>query len=166
VNSGRVTLDCRIESDASVTDCQVQDESPQGYGFGESALAAVVRARLAPQVVEQAAPDARAVFTLGIPLVAPRPRAIVNPEWISPPSPKFPATAAAAGVSSATVALTCTATVAERLANCRVRSESHPGLGFAEAALAATASARIRPRTIDGEATDSEQSFTVRFRWN
>lgn len=37
---GRVTLNCRIRLDTRIEDCSVVEETPQGMGFGDSALAA------------------------------------------------------------------------------------------------------------------------------
>lgn len=36
---GEVTLDCALNADNSLSTCQIVDETPPDYGFGDSALA-------------------------------------------------------------------------------------------------------------------------------
>lgn len=176
VTAGQVTLNCLITPESGMTDCQVVAETPAGYGFAELTIASAAHARITPRIVDGVA-DPRVTFTVRYEAPPPEPPApipptrwvvgpiakIVNPVWIQVPQPQFPATAGAAGASTAIVALTCTATVAGTMIDCRVRSETPPGLGFAEAALAAMPGARMQPRTIDGVPADSQQSFNVRF---
>ena len=45
---GRVVLACVAGADQSLQDCRIVSETPQGYGFGRSALASAREARLSP----------------------------------------------------------------------------------------------------------------------
>lgn len=49
---GRVRLSCTVEANGSLTGCSVLEESAEGVGFGQAALAAARRARVAPRVVD------------------------------------------------------------------------------------------------------------------
>jgi protein TonB len=44
--NGVAILDCAVGDDYMLTSCQIVDETPAGYGFGESALAMACRWRL------------------------------------------------------------------------------------------------------------------------
>ena len=87
---------------------------------------------------------------------------ISNPQWSRPPIATvndFPQRALDRNISgSATVE--CTATPSGRPAGCRVTSESHPDIGFGEAAIRIVQRGQLSPRTIDGAAVNSK--FTVR----
>ncbi len=97
------------------------------------------------------------------PPAPPRPSIITNPMWQRMPQPRYPDTAKPWGISQALVYFQCTAKASGHLEDCVVTSESHPGYGFLEAALASIPDARMSPRTIDGENADSAVAFRVRF---
>ena len=66
--------------------------------------------------------------------------------------PPLPASAPAARpapggaiLSSVAVTLECTARASGRVENCRVLEETHPGLGFGEAAIALMRDAQVAP---------------------
>jgi protein TonB len=63
IESGRVTLNCLVNPNGSMSDCNIVSEDPAGAGFGAAALAAARRARLSPQTVDGAAQGARVNFT-------------------------------------------------------------------------------------------------------
>ena len=89
---------------------------------------------------------------------------VAPPTWIRQPAPFYPELALRRGIEQGTVTLQCDALASGALAECEVLSESLPGAGFAEAALASTRQARIEPRRVDGVRTDSRVAYTVRFR--
>ena len=64
VADGRVTLQCVINPNGTLTNCDVKDETPAGVGFRESALTSVARARVSPRTVDGAAVGARVTFTI------------------------------------------------------------------------------------------------------
>ena len=80
VSRGRVTINCGVRPDGSLSDCRVVEEAPGEVGFGAAALASTVRARLSPRSVAGAAPGARVNFTIRFlspeaePVVPPPPR--------------------------------------------------------------------------------------------
>lgn len=92
------------------------------------------------------------------------PKGLVRPTWVRQPAPFFPALAASRGIEQGDVSLRCEALASGELGACEIISESPPGVGFGEAALASMRDARIKPRSIDGFRTDSRVAFTVRFR--
>lgn len=92
-----------------------------------------------------------------------RPSVITNPSWVRPPTPEYPEAAIDAAVVSARVTLSCIVLQNGLLTNCEVRDETPAGLGFAESALAASARARVSPRTVDGAAELARVTFTVRY---
>lgn len=87
-----------------------------------------------------------------------------RPAWVRQPMPDFPERAMRRGVEQGDVMLRCETLVTGEFGACEVVSETPPGAGFAEAALAATRQARVTPYSIDGFETDSSIQFTVRFR--
>ena len=55
----------------------------------------------------------------------------------------------AASLVSVAVTLECTARASGKVVNCRVLGETHPGLGFSEAALALMKDATVKPGSAD-----------------
>lgn len=86
------------------------------------------------------------------------------PTWVKTPVPVFPALAMRRGVEQGVVVLRCETLATGEFGACEALSETPPGAGFAEAAIAATRQARVRPYSIDGFETDSSVTFNVRFR--
>lgn len=99
----------------------------------------------------------------GPPPLPPRPSMITNPTWGRQPQLVYPERALAANVEGA-VTMTCTVARTGVLVACEVISDSNPGYGFAEAALAGAATARVSPRTVDGLAEEAKATWTARFR--
>lgn len=64
IEEGRVTLSCITTPQGALTNCTVTQETPEGYGFGDSALASAGRARLSPRTVDGAVAGARVNFTI------------------------------------------------------------------------------------------------------
>lgn len=106
------------------------------------------------------------------PVVPPPPKSSTGPNgevlrrpvWVKTPVPVFPTLAMRRGVEQGAVVLRCETLSTGQFGTCEALSEIPAGAGFAEAALAATRQARVRPYSIDGFETDSEVTFTVRFR--
>jgi protein TonB len=96
--------------------------------------------------------------------IGPNGEVVRHPAWVKVPEPIFPRLAMRRGVEQGVVVLRCETLATGQLGACEALSETPPGAGFAEAALAATRQARIRPYSIDGFETDSSVTFTVRFR--
>lgn len=61
--SGVALVQCVARADGRLTDCQVVEETPAGYGFGESAIRIVQRGCLTPSPLR----DDGAPFTVRIP---------------------------------------------------------------------------------------------------
>ncbi|MGH7028332.1 energy transducer TonB [Brevundimonas sp.] len=91
-------------------------------------------------------------------------RAITDPAWLRAPQPEFPRAALEAGADGGTVRLICQTDEKGRVRACRVAEETPPGVGFGAQAVKAAMRARVRPRLVDGEPTESEVAFTVRYR--
>ncbi|MNQ48118.1 Gram-negative bacterial tonB protein [compost metagenome] len=91
-------------------------------------------------------------------------RAITNPAWLQAPQPAFPRAAQRAGEESGAVRLECQVAVDGRVRACRIAEEAPAGVGFGEQAVKATLKARVRPRLEDGEPTESQIAFTIRYQ--
>jgi len=110
--------------------------------------------------------------TVAQPAVPPPPKSAVGPNgevvrhpaWVKTPVPVFPVLAMRRGVGQGVVVLRCETLATGEFGACETLSETPPDVGFAEAAMAATRQARVRPYSIDGFETDSDVTFTVRFR--
>lgn len=63
VRRAKVSLDCRIGPDASLSDCRVLEDSAPGCGFGDTALQSVLRGELAG-VVQSRRPNGRATLVV------------------------------------------------------------------------------------------------------
>ena len=64
VTEGRTTLQCVVNPDGWLSNCQIIDETPAGHGFGQATLAAAARARISPRTVDGAAVGSRVQFTV------------------------------------------------------------------------------------------------------
>ena len=64
IERGRVSLDCMVNPNGSMTDCRITSEDPAGAGFGQAALSAARRARVSPREVNGAAVGARVTFNM------------------------------------------------------------------------------------------------------
>ncbi|WP_291834140.1 TonB family protein [Brevundimonas sp.] len=63
IESGRVTLQCTVQPNGSLSNCSVVSEDPAGAGFGQAALAAARRSRVSPRTVDGAAEGATVRWT-------------------------------------------------------------------------------------------------------
>jgi len=98
------------------------------------------------------------------PTIGPNGEVLRHPRWVKVPVPVFPRLAMRRGVEQGVVVLRCETLATGEFGACEALSEIPAGAGFAEAALAATRQARVKPYSIDGFETDSAVTFTVRFR--
>jgi protein TonB len=64
IERGRVSLDCLVNPNGSMTDCRIVSEDPAGAGFGQAALSGARRARVSPREVDGAAVGARVMFNI------------------------------------------------------------------------------------------------------
>lgn len=83
---------------------------------------------------------------------------------VSPPAPPpqrliIAPQLAAAPLLSVAVTLECTARASGKVENCQVLGETHPGMGFAEAAVAL-----MREATVDPGPQDFQFARTIQFR--
>lgn len=92
------------------------------------------------------------------------PAEISRVSWTQHPAPTYPAVAAANGVSSGTVTLSCMVEADGRPSGCTVLSETPEGQGFGEAALASMERARFSPAMLATATPGAKARFTIRFR--
>jgi TonB family protein len=91
-------------------------------------------------------------------------KVVSNPVWVAAPQPIFPELAMRKGVEAGSVQLQCPVRADGTIPSCWILNETPAGAGFGQAALAGTVRARIKPRTVDGVATEGMIRFTVKFR--
>jgi TonB family protein len=156
--SGRVVLDCQKDATGAPRDCVVAQTPSAEPAFGEAAL------RLVQTVEGKAffpifnAPSAIFVLFFADPprisVQDGRPSIITMPDWIAKPSGEqagdvFPELAARMGVEGH-VLMRCGVVRTGDVADCVVKAENPPGLGFGEAALKLAPFFRMRPMTRNG----------------
>jgi len=126
----------------------------------------VVAAAPQPQPVVAAAPAGSAPPLPGAAVAqeSPQPAEITRVTWTQHPTPMYPAVAAANGVDSGTVTLSCLVEADGRASGCAVLTESPEGAGFGAAALASMETARFSPGTTGSAAPGATVRFTIRFR--
>ena len=64
VTEGQATLNCLVTVAGVLTDCRVSAETPEGYGFGEAAVAGTASGRMSPRTIDGVAVLARVTFTV------------------------------------------------------------------------------------------------------
>jgi TonB family protein len=62
--SGSVVLRCQPQPNGAMGDCDVVEETPTGWGFGDAALKLVRYYRASPRYINQVQPGDRATFTV------------------------------------------------------------------------------------------------------
>lgn len=92
------------------------------------------------------------------------PADITRVTWAQHPTPSYPARAAANGVTSGTVTLTCRVESDGRPSGCAILTEDPAGQGFGEVALASMEGARFSPATLAAASPGAKARFTIRFR--
>lgn len=92
-----------------------------------------------------------------------RPTVIANPAWQRRPQPRFPGMARLGRVARGSAEVSCRVQANGLLSNCRALSETPSGMGFGDAAVAASAEARVTSQTVDRLASGGSVTFTIRF---
>lgn len=155
--SGQAVLACQVNVQGGLEDCQVESETPAGYGFGSAALLLVPSFQMKPEMkdgqpqvssvripISFSNPGGQGSSGTGGP--APNSRLgssgdkalmLVDPVWKA--SPSFADMAAAwpkeaTGVTNARVSMRCRVTREGRLSQCNVLTETPGRRGFAAAA--------------------------------
>lgn len=82
-------------------------------------------------------------------LLDPTPKANASLKPVAPAAAPVRDNAPGAVLSSVAVTLECTARASGRVEGCKVLGETHPGLGFGEAAIALMRDARVEPGPSD-----------------
>ena len=93
-----------------------------------------------------------------------RPSDITRVTWAQHPTPMYPAVAAANGIDSGTVTLSCLVEADGSASGCTVLTESPEGAGFGEEALASMERARFSPALMETATPGARARFTIRFR--
>lgn len=60
---GMARLECQAGADGHIRSCRIVEESPVGVGFGQQAVAATMRARVQPRLVDGHPVESRVAFT-------------------------------------------------------------------------------------------------------
>ncbi|HYG27187.1 MAG TPA: hypothetical protein VD906_09785, partial [Caulobacteraceae bacterium] len=84
--------------------------------------------------------------------------------WARGPRPEFPGAAIHANSRYGTVLIGCLVPADGRLRDCRVLSETLPGVGFGENALSAALRSRVAVPENDESAVGKVLRFTIRFQ--
>ncbi|KSB89361.1 hypothetical protein AS593_13965 [Caulobacter vibrioides] len=145
---GRAVINCRVTVDGFLDRCKVLSESPEGLGFGKSALALAPQFLMSPKIRG----GKRVESDVTVPInwkgltgqfLAPvgKERLILDPPWKSAPTlaqvegawPK-----AAEGLDNGQAALRCRLRATGALHDCEVISELPKGKGFGKAAMGLT----------------------------
>jgi hypothetical protein len=158
--SGTVALRCAFTDDGKLSGCNIANELPAGYGFGDAAL------NLAPHFKAPAkGPDGKSLrgswvnlsifFLPG--LDDGSAMSISSVQWLGQPTAQqwasvYPPKAKAAGVTAGSATLSCTVEVDGGLKACGVKDETPAGMGFGAAAMAATPVFVMKQWNDDGEA--------------
>lgn len=156
--SGEATVSCTGTAEGVVDTCSIENEHPEGYGFGQAAAQLVQSGALEPSADGQPIGSFRIRVPFNVEDVAPT--LMSNPSWRIPPRPTvndFPQRALNAGVSGG-AALHCTASAEGVPENCEVLQERPTGVGFGEAAIKIVRRGRLE---IDGN-WQPGASFIVR----
>lgn len=186
--SGRVVLQCVAGADGALRDCIVWSERPQGYDFGDAALAAARSLRVRPGMANGKPVDGvpieiplSFVIPNGVPPPAsnresavaalpnaprrPSNMAYVPSEFIGDPPQGGPSLRLRRG-ERGVVRLGCEVTAEGRLEDCEVLSESRPGAGLTAAGLFDARRQVLRPAMRGGVpvSTYVEFSYTYSFR--
>jgi hypothetical protein len=106
----------------------------KGFQSGTPCAVAFTALLTAGPVVAQTSPPA----SVPAPTVA-------RPAWAVAPSVDFPPYASSVGIDQARVVLDCRTNSDLALVDCTIQSETPPGFGFGEAALASVGAARLVP---------------------
>lgn len=62
--TGTVSLTCQADAQGRMQACRIDNETPQGVGFGEEAIKAAMKARVRPRLVDGQPVESEVVFTV------------------------------------------------------------------------------------------------------
>jgi TonB family protein len=170
IPGGRAVIKCSVGADGRLTDCAVQEEQPQGAGFGQAALKLSSEFRMKPKTID-GQPVAGAEVTIPINFQiatgADSGQTYTAPDWLQKPSLAqmyfvWPRSAAAKGSAGRGV-LKCVVNKQGLAQACEVISESPAGKGFGEAALKLTPTFLFKPAMLNGEPVDAEIAIPITF---
>jgi TonB family protein len=131
---GRATVHCFVDSDGAPLQCKAMEETPVGFGFGDAAVALVMKQRFHPRTVD-GRPE-KGEFTSHI--------IFKMPEWGNQAGVPFEEAAVCAAYARA---------LAE--ANPSLREAWHDIAFWEQNVIASGAGRRLRPHEIESAITDS-----------
>jgi len=139
--------------------CETITEEPRNRGFASAAksLAREFTFTADPGLFPHEQLVVNLPFDFRDPHQAAPPLQIYDPMWVAQPQggqELFPAVAAKAGIRSGNAMLNCRVAHDGSLQDCTVESETPPGLGFGETALALTHVMAMNPWTQQGTPVD------------
>lgn len=157
---GRASLHCVADADGRLAGCHVTSETPEGYGFGDSALKLAALMRMEPG-------DAGRGVDLPVRFVDPpafseprfKPHDRVY-DWLGPVGPYYPDKASRMNVGGVAV-LECVADASGALRPCRAILEDPPTAGFADAAMRMAAQGYL---TVDAPPAAARDDGVVRVK--
>jgi TonB family protein len=151
---GTVDMTCTVNRQGHPKACAILREKPGSYAFGAAARKLAEQMRVAESNLHDQ--EVFVSMTFNPQVLKPDGPTITKPTWAAMPTvTDFQATFPRAenGVNSVRVVLACTVEVGGVLAGCAVDSETPPGQGFGQGALALASKFKVGPWTQDGQPT-------------
>ena len=139
---GRARMICHVAATGALNGCRIISESPEGFGFGDAALAMARTFTMRPKLID-GQPDETATVIVPLRFALPNGGSTSNeaesaatPIWLKTPTLAQVAGAfpTIAGAETGRVVLICGATSDGRLNDCQVILETPTGRGFGDAA--------------------------------
>lgn len=159
---GEAMLRCKLSPHYALEDCRLEKETPEGYGFGQAALAMAAQSEPSRYGgFEGRSDEQRTVTFKASPLriepdLRPAPSIVFDAVWIRRPTPEEVKKAFPRGAQSDTgrVRIGCDIAIDTRVKNCVIYQETPAGQGFGEAALKLSKSFRLQPNMIKGKPSE------------
>jgi TonB family protein len=163
---GVVSLDCEITPAGKATDCKIARNVPYEPGFGPAALRLAPGLDFRPAQGPHGPQAARLVISICFTL-SPNLAIDVRPTWAKRPSGQefadaYPFEAMVKGISGSAL-LDCEADIHGALDDCRVDSESPPGMQFGLAALSLSSRFLMKPAIGPAGPVASRVNIPIRF---
>lgn len=155
---GQATMRCEFKADGGLDDCFVLGETPRGLGFGSAAKMLVSKFQgPASFAGGESAKGAVVQLPIAFPveMLSGGEPVVGKPRWIAAPTADvmhaaIPASAVAAGVTTARVVMGCQIKPDGALGDCAVESEDPVGHGFGAATLGISPAFRVSIWTSEG----------------
>jgi TonB family protein len=154
---GQATLRCTVRDQGRIGGCFALGETPRGLGFGSAAQSLVSYFRSPVRFGDKDAKGALVQLSIAFPaeMLEGGAPVVGKPQWIAAPSAEalqaaIPASAGAAGVTTARVVMTCTILPDGALGGCVVDREEPVGHGFGAATVALSPAFRLSIWTNEG----------------